>query len=78
MSARSSPSLFRQLALQFAMGATLGVLLALTILAGAPHVYAMIAHAPTPEPTLIVFIASFVLIFGTGAALTGFFFIMTG
>jgi hypothetical protein len=38
----------------------------------------MIANAPTPELTLIVFVSSFTLIFGVGTALTGFFFIMAG
>lgn len=79
MSTRSRASLIRHLALQFAMGAMLGMVLALSILASdARHVYAMIANAPTPELTLIVFACSFTSIFGVGAALTGFFFIMAG
>jgi len=71
------PSVVLGLASHAAMGVAMGLAFAfLLTLIDAFGVMALIAHSADPGNTMIVFVGSFALAFGIGAALTGFVFMM--
>jgi hypothetical protein len=66
---------YLELAKHSAMGAALGLSLALVLLLlDAQHVLEMIVNSSVPEVTMLVFLGTFTLSFSVGAAITGWVF----
>lgn len=64
-----------ELAQHSAMGAALGLSLALVLLVlDAQHVFEMILNSAAPELTMLVFLGTFTLSFTVGATVTGWIF----
>jgi hypothetical protein len=59
----------------FVMGALLGALLALSLLATGTRLFAMIAHGAAPALTATVLVGTFAAMFAVGATLTGWIFL---
>ena len=57
------------------MGALLGALLALSLLATGTGLFAMIAHSAAPGLTATVLVGTFTAMFAVGATLTGWIFL---
>jgi hypothetical protein len=73
----SDRKLFGELALHLVMGAALGAILAVLLLAvDAQHLLRIILHGSAPTLTLIVFVAFICMYFAFGAAITGFHFVI--
>jgi hypothetical protein len=76
-STMSDRKLFGELALHLLMGAALGAILAILLLAvDAQHLLKIIRHGSAPMLTLIVFVAFISMYFAFGAAITGFHFVI--
>jgi hypothetical protein len=61
-----------------AMGVAMGLVFALVLTLTNPSgIMTAIDQCPTPRATFAVFVSTVALTFGIGAALTGFFFMMT-
>jgi hypothetical protein len=64
-----------ELATHSAMGAALGLSLALVLLIlDAHHVFEMIVNSSAPEVTMLIFLGTFTLSFTVGATITGWIF----
>ena len=73
----SDRKLFGELALHVLMGAALGAILAVLLLAfDAQHLLRIIWHGTAPTLTLVVFVAFISMYFAFGAAITGFHFVI--
>jgi len=73
----SDRKLFGELALHLLMGAAMGAILAVLLLAvDAQHLLRIIRHGSAPNATLIVFVAFISMYFAFGAAITGFHFVI--
>lgn len=74
---RSGQSLLGRLAAHSAMGATLGLFLAVALmLSNERHIFDMLANGQDPGLSTAVFLATFVLIPAVGASLSGLIFIL--
>jgi hypothetical protein len=74
MQTRSSRSLARHLIGHSAMGAGLGMLLALSLMVCEQHLYELIAASPAPTLTILVFAGTLTSLFTVGAGLSGLIF----
>jgi hypothetical protein len=69
--------LLHEMAFHLVMGATLGAILALALLAfNAQHLLDIILHDTAPTMTLIIFVFGLSMYFGFGAAITGLHFVI--
>lgn len=66
-----------RLCCHFAMGATLGALLALSLFFADADIYRMILHSNAPQLTAAVVVSSVIIYCAIGATLSGFIFIVT-
>ena len=74
-SSMNDRKLLQAVALQLMIGASLGAIFALLLLAvDAQHLLHVILHGTAPTQTLIVFVSFISMYFGFGAAITGFHF----
>ena len=70
--------LLQEVAFHLMMGAALGAIFAILLLAfDAQHLLHVILHGTAPTPTLIVFVSFLSMYFGFGAAITGFHFVIS-
>jgi hypothetical protein len=76
-SSMNDRKLLQAVALQLMMGAALGAIFAVLLLAvDAQHLLHVILHGTAPTQTLIVFVSFISMYFGFGAAITGFHFVI--
>jgi hypothetical protein len=76
-SSMNDRKLLQAVAFHLVMGATLGAIFAVLLLAvDAQHLLDVILHGIAPTQTLIVFVSFISMYFGFGAAITGFHFVI--
>jgi len=76
MPRRTPPSLFRRLLPHVAMGMSLGIFCALTLIVmDAAHIRAMLSSLEVPGLAIFTFVFAASSLFAAGAGLTGFIFI---
>ena len=74
----SDKKLFRELAVHLLMGAALGAIFAVLLLAiDAQHLLLASLHGTAPTLTLIIFVSVISMYFAFGAVITGFHFVIS-